>query len=180
MPLSAIIIAFVLFFSNFSKSNIGLQNMLYEESDSLVVFADSSRFAILDKSVAPKATVNDKNFTLSETDLATLDKLLLDKTDSFNIEGKKRYEQAIKDRGANVRINRTYFMIEHSRYEFQLASYTNNKNEKIVWVNAFCDNHGNNWHTRPIVVKDGGLCYFNVSINLTTGKTIFFLVNGSA
>lgn len=66
-------------------------------------------------------------------------------------------------------------------YRKQLIIVTNNKSEKEVWVNCFCNIRNNNsWRTDILLVEDGGNCYFNFKINLATKKFYDFYVNSNA
>jgi hypothetical protein len=62
----------------------------------------------------------------------------------------------------------------------QLVAVTNAKGEKEVWVNCFCYDWHRSWQTNILVVRDGGSCYFNVMINLTTYTFYDLSVNGFA
>ncbi|HEV7783473.1 MAG TPA: hypothetical protein VGO58_19500 [Chitinophagaceae bacterium] len=68
------------------------------------------------------------------------------------------------------------------KYKLQLVPVTNEKGEKIVYVNCFCGGNANsyfkNWRTELVMVDDGGSCFFNVKINLTTRKSYDLMVNG--
>ena len=56
-----------------------------------------------------------------------------------------------------------------------------NNGQKEVWVNCFCQLSGDNkWKTEVVHVADGGNCYFNFKINLTTKTCYDFAVNGVA
>ena len=55
----------------------------------------------------------------------------------------------------------------------------NNKGEKVIWINCFCNDCNKNWKKEIIIVKDGGDCYFNLKINLMTKKYYDFLINGN-
>lgn len=70
-------------------------------------------------------------------------------------------------------------------YYKQIVAVTNAKDEKEVWVNCFCklddwrpDNDKNYWRKNIVRVMNGGSCYFNLKINLTTGTVVWFRVNG--
>ena len=54
------------------------------------------------------------------------------------------------------------------KYKLQFVPRINNKGEKEVWVNSFCETGGHNWKKELILVEDGGNCYFDLDINLTT------------
>ena len=67
-----------------------------------------------------------------------------------------------------------------SSYKIQIVPIINNKGQKEVWLNCFCDDEGDLWRKEIIEVDDGGNCFFNVKINLTL-KTFYDLaVNGYA
>jgi hypothetical protein len=65
-----------------------------------------------------------------------------------------------------------------SQYKRQYVPSINDKGEKVVWVNCFCSKWDRNWKKELIRVEDGGSCYFNVTINLVTGKYDDLRVNG--
>ena len=52
--------------------------------------------------------------------------------------------------------------------------------EKKVWANFFCGKPSPNWRTEILSTKDGGNCFFNLTINLTRKSYSFFMVNGEA
>lgn len=120
---------------------------------------------------------NYKVDTLNYADLQLTEEKLLYSIDSFNVEGRKRMDKRQRELGPSVKIDRNYFVIDTSRYKFQIISAINDKNEKEVWINAFCKDNDRNWRTEIITVKDGGICYFNFSINLKTKQTLYFTVN---
>ena len=67
-------------------------------------------------------------------------------------------------------------------YKLQYVAVINNKGEQEVWINGFCDQVRRNeiWKKEIIHVKDGGNCYFNFKINLTTKTCYEISVNGYA
>ncbi|AEV98146.1 hypothetical protein A4D02_33690 [Niastella koreensis] len=70
--------------------------------------------------------------------------------------------------------------LKNGKYKRQYVAVTNDKGEKIVWVNCFCHVDGFDWKKSIVMVSDGGSCYFNVEINLTRGEYNGFWVNGYA
>ena len=54
------------------------------------------------------------------------------------------------------------------KYKLQLVPRINKKGEKEVWVNAFCETRRNDWKKALVLVEDGGNCYFDLDINITT------------
>lgn len=65
-------------------------------------------------------------------------------------------------------------------YFIQLVPILNGKSEKEVWVNCFCNAINEDWKDQIVYVLDGGKCYFNLKINLTTKDYYDFQVNGEA
>lgn len=73
--------------------------------------------------------------------------------------------------------------LDLEKYKRQYVVYINLKGEKEVYVNCFCsgyDNEFNYWKKSLVQVLDGGECFFNVMINLTTHKYGHLYVNGYA
>ena len=92
--------------------------------------------------------------------------------DSLNGKSNQKYPNAV-----------TYYnTIEHSeKYYKQFIAVTNPKGEKIVQVNCFCDKRDiGYWKKSWVIVDDGGACFFQLEINLTTNSVIGFWVNGVA
>jgi hypothetical protein len=66
------------------------------------------------------------------------------------------------------------------KYYKQFVAVINSKGEKEVWVECFCKISDASWKTEPVIVKDGGNCYFYVKINLTTGLVSNFGINSNS
>ena len=167
--------------SNQTSSASEIKNVdTVRNASTLLLFNDTSKFTILNKqSDVAFAFRNDyKIDTLKSSDLEFIETSILRLIDSFNVEGKIRMDKRQRQLGPAVKIDRNYFLIDTSRYKFQIVAAVNDTNERIVWVNAFCDYNGKNWRTDIVATKDGGICYFNSSINLTTLHIIHFDVNG--
>lgn len=77
---------------------------------------------------------------------------------------------------------------KHTGYEISLEGkmrqyvpIVNEKGEKEIWINFFCDKPRNDeWKTVPRHVSDGGNCYFSVKVNLTKKTFKELIVNGYA
>lgn len=70
-------------------------------------------------------------------------------------------------------------IIELDKYYKQCEAVLNEKGEKIIHFNCMC-NPNSNWETQKIIVKDGGNCYFQISVNLDKKIVFGFLINGNA
>ncbi|MGZ3777637.1 MAG: hypothetical protein ACXVI9_08550 [Mucilaginibacter sp.] len=146
---------------------------------------DTSRYAILnfaqegnyyfDKDV--KAT------TLTIKEMEKIERLIDERISRYNegeavvyrkdsIDLKKRYPNALPydHRIKNAR-----------KYYKQFLAVINTKGEKIIWANCFCSiNNFPYWKKSSVLVMDGGICYFNLKINLTKGTTYELMINGDA
>ncbi len=65
-------------------------------------------------------------------------------------------------------------------YKVQFFGYFNERGEKIIWANYFCDDDSKDWKKELVTVLDGGNCFFTVKINLDTESVFDFRVNGVA
>lgn len=61
-------------------------------------------------------------------------------------------------------------------YRYQLVGYLKG-GRRLMFVNAFCQTHGD-WKTSPIMVDDGGDCYFQLTYDPATQQISRFQVNG--
>jgi hypothetical protein len=77
---------------------------------------------------------------------------------------------------------REYYSIDFKKYNYkrQYIAVFNNKGEKEIWVNGFCNTWNKRWKEELIFVHDGGNCYFNLKINLSTKNCYQISVNGYA
>jgi len=70
--------------------------------------------------------------------------------------------------------------IRSEKYKRQYVPYTGVKGEKKVFINCFCKglNSFDYWKEKLVEVDDGGVCFFNVTINLSTQNCGPLLING--
>ena len=71
-------------------------------------------------------------------------------------------------------------IINLKEYKRQYMVIKNDQGEKKVWVNCFCDTLNEYWKKQLVIVMDGGKCYFNLKVNLSTEKAYELVVNGEA
>jgi hypothetical protein len=80
--------------------------------------------------------------------------------------------------------NISNFMIDMSTYRRQYMLVTNNKGERVVWCNFFCDGipayENFDWQHKALGGHGGGNCFFNFKVNLSTGKYYDVWVNSEA
>ena len=105
--------------------------------------------------------------TLLQSELKAIDSFFVVVVENYNNSLDKEHKQWSIDTKAR-------------NYRKQLLVVTNKKGEKEVWVNCFCRVDNDKWKTKMFGVEDGGNCYFNFKINLTTRRYYNFGVNGVA
>lgn len=139
-----------------------VQNYLkYDTSEIAIISWENAKYMF--------DSANFRSAKLTQEDLSTMDSLVTICVTNYNKElnlpeEHKDYEIDLKGRD----------------YKRQLVAMINSKREKEVWVNCFCHTRDNSWKTQIRDVHDGGPCYFNLKVNLTT-KTFFDLsINGFA
>lgn len=143
------------------------------ESDTSMVAVlpfDTTQYWIFKKSKQTNLTMND---------LIIIENVLTDCIAEYNLKQKQQFNE-LKSNNIDSNLDIKYFVIDLERYKRQYMAVINDKGEKEVWVNCFCDSWGKNWRKERIIVKDGGNCYFNLKINIDTKKYYDFMVNGNA
>jgi hypothetical protein len=115
----------------------------------------------------PFDSINYQATTVTQEDINQIDSLLISSVTDYN--------NSLTDGHEDYKID-----LKGKDYKKQLIAVTNSKGEKEIWVNCFCDDWDKSWKREILVVHDGGPCYFNFKINLTTKKIYDFGVNGFA
>ena len=74
------------------------------------------------------------------------------------------------------------FSHKKNRYFRQYLGYIDNKGDKIILINVFCENNYSKEDLTRIwkIVLDGGECYYQIEVNLNTKKCFKFSINGDA
>jgi len=122
---------------------------------------------------------NAKTATLESDEIKTIEKLLYKIVNVYNEQQINSYKK-YKKSNPNYHVDKKDFLINLEEYKFHLVPILNEKGEKEVWINCFCSTYNSDWKENIIIVKDGGKCYFNLKVNLTTKKYYDFIVNGTA
>ena len=108
---------------------------------------------------------NCKPSNLTNTDITEIEQILIKCIDNYNTEPEQK----------KGNIDNT---INLASYKRQYVPVINEKEEKEVWINCFCNDWDRDWKKGIIQVLDGGKCYFNLKINLTTKTYYDLIVNG--
>jgi hypothetical protein len=117
------------------------------------------------KALAPaKFLQSSMSADLNRDEIREIDSLIKQSVNEYNIDANKAYERALKDDAAT---GKDLYFIVIAEYKIQLVPVINEKKEKEVWVNAFCE-LPNDWGKRIIdfTTGDGGKCFFRLKINL--------------
>jgi hypothetical protein len=78
-------------------------------------------------------------------------------------------------------------------YYGQIYGVTDSEGRSMIHLNFFCERHRSSlaaagfgpaiidsWRSAPLLVSDGGACYFRLDVDPRTGEVRHFMVNGDA
>lgn len=78
-------------------------------------------------------------------------------------------------------LTETGYELKLDGFKRQYVSVINQKGEKEIWINFFCNDwNSDKWKSELMIVKDGGNCYFNIKVNLTKKTYSELNINGYA
>jgi len=104
---------------------------------------------------------NVKSATLTRKDIENMESLIISAVKKHNLNSKYK--------------NHTLLPLQ--KYKRQYVAVMNKNRQKVVWINFFCTAENKSWKKEIIVVQDGGVCYFNVKVNLTKKATFQLYIN---
>lgn len=148
----------------------------------------SSNFQIPDSTYVILDYKSDWHRIFKDAELTTLSENELD-------EVEKIIEQAIKENNEqqreslekhntiypNDRWTETGFELKTKGFKRQYVTVINDKGQKEIWINFFCNDWGSeNWKSDLMEVNDGGNCYFNLKVNLEKKTYSELYINGYA
>lgn len=136
------------------------------ENDSLALRYDTATTTIISWNEVhyPFDSSLYKSATLTQENMHQIDSLFL---------------QCVAERNNSLEPGHDGYKIDlkGKKYRRQLVAVLNSAGEKEVWLNCFCGDR-DNWKKEILNVEDGGPCYFNFKINLTTKRFYELRVNG--
>jgi len=143
-----------------SKTNSISQNISFDTSNIAIINFDQSIYWLFDSTYKPS--------TLTQLDISEIEQLFNRSIDDYNSKIKEP--------------DKKYFAIDLTKWKYkrQYVCVVNKDGEKEVYINCFCSTFDNNWKKSLRQVDDGGNCFFNFKVNLTTKKYYDFFVNGHA
>ena len=122
---------------------------------------------------------NGKPTELTKDELLKIETVLKRCIDNYNSDQNKLFNDIDRQHPEYINSKKNS-SIDLTLYKRQYVAAINYIGQKEIWVNCFCDTWGRDWKKYLISVKDGGNCYFNLKINLTTGQYYELRVNGDA
>lgn len=177
-----IILALFILLTIFSCGQTGNRikvNRETSETKSDSIYVDMTSIAIIPFDTTYLLFEKAQPTDLNTQELQLIEKLIFDCISQYNPGQRKQFEE-ISNKYPNENFKLSDFIIELNRYKRQYVPVINDKGEKEVWVNCFCDTWDSDWKKEIIEVLDGGNCYFQMKINLTEKKYYDFMVNGVA
>jgi L-rhamnose mutarotase len=120
-----------------------------------------------------------KATSLSTSEIVNIEELLKIAISEYNVKHKKEFDSLTKMH-PEYELKEYNFIIDLKKYKRQYFPVLNNKGEKEVWVNCFCNISNENWRNNLVFYLDGGNCYFNIKVNLSKHTFYELSVNGNA
>lgn len=163
---SLTILTLLLFLTSYGQTGHGN----YQKAKPSLTSADTSVIAVLPFDTAQTWLFKGcKQENLSTADFEMIDSLLTRCVDTYNKE---------QDLICKERKQIKNYLLDLKKEKRQYIAVINGKGEREVWVNCFCSKGNRNWKMEIILVEDGGVCYFNLKINLSTKRYYDLSVNG--
>lgn len=141
---------------------------------------DTSVFVVLPlETDLPWIFKTGKPTQLTTEDLLKIETILKKCIDEYNPDEEKQFME-MNAKHPDYKLDKNDYVIDLKRYKRQYMAIINPKGEKEVWINCFCGQWNERSRTDPVIFDDGGNCYFNLKINLATGKYSEMMVNAEA
>ncbi|MDR0833886.1 MAG: hypothetical protein LBN93_06840 [Candidatus Symbiothrix sp.] len=165
------------------------------QEPSIADLIDTSKIAIL-----PYDTINCRWFfenctqaELTYENFVTIESILEECIDNYNAAEEVRFKETC-EKYPQYALNLRHSSIDLKKYWRQYIVVINQQGEKETFINFFCEPPediisdgdeyrfvpSNRWKTGLVEVLDGGNCFFQIKINLSTKKWYDFGVNGVA
>ncbi|WP_340064426.1 hypothetical protein [Ascidiimonas aurantiaca] len=123
---------------------------------------------------------NVKSTELTQYELIEIEKILNIAVQENN-ERQRKYLQKHNQEYPKNTWTETGFELELKDKKRQYVPVINEKGEKEIWINFFCNDwESDDWKKDLMIVHDGGNCYFNIKVNLTNKTYSELRINGYA
>jgi hypothetical protein len=117
---------------------------------------------------------------LSQKELSEIEKII-EKAIGENNKQQQEYLEMHNNKYPDNQWTKTGFELKTIGYKRQYVPVINDKGQKEIWINFFCDGWGiKNWKSDLMVFDDGGNCAFNLKVNLETMTYSELHINGYA
>lgn len=114
---------------------------------------------------------------LSTDELNSIKEMVKECIENYNsqiLESSKK----LRERKKYVKM---YQIMKLDNYKIQYVPYLNEKGEKEIWINGFCNGFDvDYWRNNIVYVFDGGNCFFTLRLNISTGECLKIGINGYA
>jgi len=117
-----------------------------------------------------------KTFDITKAEFDFIEEVSRECISNYN----KNVMNGFKKRGEKRKYAKMYQIKDLKNYKIQYVPYLNEKGEKEIWINGFCDDFDSDWKRDIIYVFDGGNCYFSIKLNVLTGECLAIGTNGYA
>jgi hypothetical protein len=175
--LKSLIFILIIFLTNCGQTNTEIKN--HEKLVNTVKIDTSVIAILLFDSTLDCGFNSGKSVDLTTEDLLEIETILKRSIEEYNPEQERQFKE-INDKHPEYKLDKKNFIIDLPRYKRQYIAIINSKGEKEVWINCFCGKLDKFSRTNPVIIMDGGNCFFNLKINLTTGLYYDLIVNGDA
>jgi len=109
---------------------------------------------------------NAKPTTLSKNELAEIEEIIKKAVKENNEKQGESLEKHNKEFPDN-QWTETGFELTTKGFKRQYVPVINDKGQKEIWINFFCDDWGSeNWKSDIMIVDDGGNCYYSLKVRL--------------
>jgi hypothetical protein len=121
-----------------------------------------------------------KNSKISDVLIELKDKEFF-KPNKSEIQIAKKQETHYLDSLGKVN-KKKLFRHEKNQYFRQYLGYIDDRGDKVILINAFCESNYSKEELTRIweIVLDGGECYYQIEVNLNTKKCFKFSINGDS
>ena len=147
---------------------------------------DTSNYTVINNNTMHSTTLEKgyKFADLTEIEISQLEVILTKSIDNYNSTEIKYCDSVNQKITRRNRKIHPHLIVDISKYKMQFIVTISPKGEKTVWANCFCSSANDvafkNWRQDIVIVSDGGQCFFNLDINLTTKEFTTLSVNGVA
>lgn len=145
---------------------------------------NSSKYAIIPYDntniyVAQKFHAGFGKTELTDKEIEVIDTMLVKSVREYNV---KQFEVYKTDHKKDTSTMLEWYLIDLKKYRFQFVPAMTTQGQKVIWVNGFCeyfDSQAGNWRQKIVLVYDGGICFFNLMVDVTKNIYYNFSVNSN-